>query len=104
MCVWGGAGLTLTLILTIRFKACVTMVPVMKEATNRKVIGLLYDLQGHREHEVWNSDDDVKILKVSSVLTKNYTALLNLYNPDHNLPGLMIKSESSETKHITYRK
>ena len=43
---FGGAGLTLTLILTIRFKACVTMVTVMVEVTNGKVIGLLYDLHG----------------------------------------------------------
>ena len=59
MCVRWEAGLTLTLILTIRFNACescedhflmntVTMVTVMEEVTNAKVIGLLYDLQGHR--------------------------------------------------------
>ena len=38
------------------------------------------------------------------MLTKNYTALYNLHNPDHSLPGLMIKSDSSETKHFIYRK
>ena len=36
------------------------------------------------------------------MLTKCYTALHNLYNPDHNQPGMMIKSDSSETKHTTY--
>ena len=62
MCVWGGAGLTLTLILTIRFKACVTMVPVMKEATNRKVIGLLYDLQGHSMVPVMKEATNRKVI------------------------------------------
>ena len=48
----------------------------------------------------------LKYLKSLQCLQKNYTALLNLllHNPDHNLPGFMIKSDSSETKHITYRK
>ena len=56
----GGTGLTLTLVLPIRFKACESyeehlfneycMVTVMEVITNGKVIGLLSDLQGHRVH------------------------------------------------------
>ena len=62
---WVGAGLTLTLILTIKFKAVnpvnitylmnfVIMVTVMEEVTNGKVIRLLYDFQGHTVHFIIN--------------------------------------------------
>ena len=43
-------------------------------------------------------------LSLNFTLQNNYTALHNLHHPDHNLPGLMIKSDSSKTKHINHRK
>ena len=91
---------------------------VMEEVTNTKVIRLLYDFLGHKVHCIIKkkySDQylinillaspktsmmTLKYLKFLQCLHKNYTAVHNLHNPDHNLPGLMIKSDSSETKHI----
>ena len=90
----------------------------MEEVTNTKVIRFL----GHRVHcrskikknygpipiifcllGQKTSRMTLKYLKSLQCLQK-YTALHILNNPDHSLPGLMIKSDASETKHINYRK